>query len=747
MSALLKLEEALLQPSFFDHDIAIVGMACRFPGANTVDEFWKNLIEGRDSIEFLSPEQLSPEVSEELRNDPRYVRARGMIDKPYEMDAAFFDIGPMEAKLIDPQQRVLLETAFEALENAGHGPGSFGGRAAVFAGIEDNTYYKTEIAPFPEAEKRAGRFSVMTGNEKDFVAMRIAHKLNLKGPAVSVHTACSTSLVAVIMACKSLRQGECDMALAGGASVHFPTHDGYYFQEGGVFSPDGHCRPFDKDAQGTIFTDGAGIVVLRRLKDAIRDRDNVIAVIKGGAINNDGGDKLSFSAPSISGQSSCVIDAMADAGVDAGTLQFVEAHGTATPMGDPIEVEALRQAFRTNTQKQQFCGLGSVKSNIGHTTAAAGVASLIKTALALQNRKIPPTIHYKSPNPEIRIEDSPFYVVSRLTDWKRQQTPRRAGVSSFGIGGTNSHVILEEAPEEALAIETALGSETTSRPFEIFPVSAKTPTARDRLLADLGALQVNPRDMAFSLQNGRSRFKARGARIRLQGLSDQDTPELIVQKDKIIDDARLVFMFPGQGSQYIEMGKSLYEHFPEFRKTFDQCCHVLDREFGFGFKSFIFDAKNKDTLENTKYTQPALFVLEVSMGKMLLDWGITPDFMIGHSIGEYAAACLSGVFSLEDGLKLIAARGRLMSSLPRGKMLSVRGSLNAVLKIAANEVDVASVNSPVHCVLSGEEEKIKAVQERLEKAHLPCKLLYTSHAFHSDMMSPVVEPFWRRTRS
>ncbi len=708
-----------------DQDIAIVGMACRFPGAANIDEFWNNLVQGKESIHFFSREELSPEVPEELRDDPRLVRARGFIDKPYEMDAALFDIGPMEAKLIDPQQRLILETAYEALENAGHGPGTFQGKIAVYAGTEDNSYYKTEITPFPSAEKSAGRFAVMTGNEKDFVALRLAHKLNLKGPAVSVNSACSTSLVAVLMACKSLRNRECEMALAGGATVHFPTHDGYYYQEGGVFSPDGHCRPFDKDAQGTIFTDGVAVVALKRVSDAIRDRNPIVAVIKGGAVNNDGGDRVSFSAPSISGQSSCITDAYLDAGVSPDSIQFVETHGTATPMGDPIEVEALRQAFRKSTQRRQYCGLGSVKSNIGHTTTAAGVTSLIKTALALKNKIIPATLHFKSPNPRLNIEDSPFYIVDKLTEWKSENGPRRAGISSFGMGGTNSHAILEEAPEAPRSTEPSV-----ERPFEIFPVSAKTPTARDRLLSSLTGLTHRPRDIAFTLQNGRSRYKTRGAQIHFSSLK---TDSLTVQHSKTLEDPRLVFMFPGQGAQYIGMGRALREAFPEFRVTFDYCCEFLKRELGFDFQ-------NED-LENTQFTQPALFVIEVSLGKMLLDWGIQPDIFVGHSIGEFAAAYLAGVFSLEDGLKLIAARGRLMAALPRGSMLSVRGSMDAVKKIMGDEIDVAAINSPIHCVLAGPTEKIKELQQKFEANNLPARLLHTSHAFHSSMMDGAVEPF------
>ena len=723
------------------HDIAIIGMACRFPGGKNLDEFWANLLDGRDTITILKNEELNPNVSAELRNDPRYVRAAGLIDQPYAMDAAFFDINPMEAKLNDPQQRVLLETAWQALEHAGEGVGQIPERTAVYAGTEDNSYYKAEIAPFPEAEKRAGRFAIMTGNEKDYVAMHIAHKLNLKGPAVSVHTACSTSLVAVIMACKSLRYGECDLALAGGASVHFPTPEGYYYQEGGVFSSDGHCRPFDKEAQGTNFTDGAGVVVLKRVEDAIRDKNTIFAVIKGGAINSDGAERVSFSAPSVRGQANCIREAIADAGVDAGTIQYVEAHGTATPVGDPIEVEGLKQAFssRKDGARFQYCGLGSVKSNIGHTTAAAGVASLIKTALALKNGVIPATAHFLSPNSALDLENSPFYIVGSKLDWPRGEPRRRAGVSSFGIGGTNSHVVLEEAPP---TLETATFSE---RPFEIWPVSAKSAPQRDRLVADLTKERYWPRDIAYTLQHGRARFKHRGARVRLTELQIDDL--LVQPPQQAFEEPSVAFMFPGQGSQYIEMGKSLYEQVPEFQRTFARCCEVLSAEMGLDFKQFIFDAANQETLENTRYTQPALFAIEVSLGRMLIDWGIEPAIMLGHSIGEFVAAHLAGVFSLEDALRLIAARGRLMAELPGGRMLSVRGALETVVAAAGEPVDIASLNGPVHCVLSGNIEQIERIRARLEAAGIPCRPLHTSHAFHSAMMTPVVEPFLHVVRS
>jgi acyl transferase domain-containing protein len=724
-----------------NHDVAIIGMACRFPGAKNLEEFWANLLDGKDTITILRDEDLHPDVPDELRSDPRYVRAAGLIDEPYAMDAEFFDINPMEAKLTDPQQRILLETAWHALEHAGEGVGRMTERVAVFAGTEDNSYYRAEVMPFPEAEKRVGRFAVMTGNEKDYVAMRIAHKLNLKGPAISVHTACSTSLVAVIMACKSLRQAECDIALAGGASVHFPTPEGYYFQEGGVFSPDGHCRPFDEAAQGTNFTDGSGVVVLKRLEDAIRDRNTVFAVIKGGAINSDGGDKVSFSAPSVAGQSSCIRDALADAGVDAGTIQYLEAHGTATPVGDPIEVEALRQAFasRADRARLQYCGLGSVKSNIGHTTAAAGVASLIKMALALRHGVIPATVHFNKPNPHLDLENSPFFIVDSKLDWPKGEPARRAGISSFGIGGTNSHLVVEEAPALAAAVAQQ------ERPFEIWPVSAKAPGPRDRLLEALSQERYWPRDVAYTLQNGRALFAHRGARVRLSHLPVEDI--LVQPAMPALEDPSLVFMFPGQGSQYIEMGRSLAAHLPEFKQTFSRCCSILSAEMGIDFEAFIFNPENRETLENTRYTQPALFAIEVSLGRMLLGWGIEPAYMLGHSVGEFAAAHLAGVFELEDALRLIAARGRLMAGLPRGRMLSARGALDAVLAAAGEAVDIASVNGPVHCVLAGPDDQMERVQLRLEAAGIPCRPLHTSHAFHSAMMTPVVEPFLEVVRS
>ncbi len=717
------------------HDIAIVGMACRFPGARNIDEFWANLLDGRDSITILRSDQLSPAVPPELGDDPRYVRAAGLIDQPYGMDAEFFGVNPMEAKLTDPQQRVLLETAWQALEHAGEAVGRLPERTAVYAGTEDNSYYRSEIVVFPEAERRAGRFAVMTGNEKDYVAMRIAHKLNLKGPAVSVHTACSTSLVAVIMACKSLRYGECDLALAGGASVHFPTPEGYHYQEGGVFSSDGHSRPFDRAAQGTNFTDGSGMVVLKRIEDAIRDGNTIFAVIKGGAINSDGGEKASFSAPSVTGQANCIRDALADAGVDAGTIQYVEAHGTATPVGDPVEVQGLRVAFasRKEPQKLQYCGIGSVKSNIGHTTAAAGVAGLIKTALALRHGVIPATVHFTSPNPALDLANSPFYVVGSKLDWPRSEGRRRAGLSSFGIGGTNSHVVLEEAP----AIEEA--GRGAERPFEIWPVSAKSAAQRDRLVAGLTAERYWPRDIAHTLQYGRARFPHRGARVRLTQL---DVEDLLVQPAlQALEEPRMAFLFPGQGSQYIEMGKSLYQQLPEFRATFERCCQVLSRQMGMDFKAFIFNPANRETLEDTRYTQPALFAMEVSLGRMLVDWGIEPEWMLGHSVGEFVAAHLANVFSLEDALRLIAARGRLMAGLPRGRMLAVRGEREAVLATAAEPVDIASLNSPIHCVLSGGNEQMARIQQKLETAGIACRPLHTSHAFHSSMMEPVVAPF------
>ena len=724
-------------------DIAIIGMACRFPGARNVDEFWANLLDGKESISHLSEDELSLQVPAELRQDPLYVRAAGLIEKPFGLDAGFFGISPMEAKVTDPQHRVLLETAWHALEHAGEAGGERFGRTAVYAGVEDNSYYKSEIAPFPEAERKAGDIWLSTSNEKDYVAPKIAFKLNLRGPAISVQTACSTSLVATIMACRSLKEGDCDMALAGGASVHFPTPKGYYFQQGGTFSHDGRCRPFDKDADGTIFTDGVAVVVLKRLADALKDGNTVYAVIKGGAINNDGADRMSFTFPSIQGQTDCIAAALRNANVDAGTIQYVEAHGTATPIGDPIELDGLRQAYatRSDPSRLQYCGIGSVKSNIGHTEAAAGVASLIKTALALHHGVLPPTINFREPNPKLRLEESPFYIADTRRDWPAGQHVRRAGVSSFGFGGTNSHVILEEAP----ALVQPSVSAANTRPFEIWPVSAKSAPQRDALVASLLTEAQLPRDVAFTLQHGRGKFRFRGAQVRIPGHPAE--LKILPPKPAATQSPSIALMFPGQGSQYIEMGRSLHDQIPEFRDMFSKCCDILSGYVGVDFKTFMFDASQADTLENTRYTQPALFAIEASLGRLLLDWGVRPDVMVGHSVGEFAAAYLAGIFTLEDALKLVATRGRMVSEMPRGRMISARGSVEAVLQAAGEAVDVASINAPANCVLSGPDAQITRVQSRLEAAGIPCRPLHTSHAFHSAMMEPVVEAFEQIVRS
>lgn len=638
-----------------DRDVAIIGMAGRFPGANHVQDFWKNLIEGKDSISKFSKEQMSSEIPSELKDDPRYVCAAGVLDQPFGMDAAFFGISPSEAKLMDPQQRVLLETAWSALEDAGYSPQhEITERTGIYAGVEDNTYYRTEIQAFPDAEKRAGRFSVMTGNEKDFVALKIAHQLNLKGPAISVHTACSTSLVAVIMACRSLRSGDCDMALAGGASVHFPTPEGYYFQEGGIFSPDGCCRPFDRNAQGTVFTDGSGVVVLKRLSDAIRDKDHIYAVIKGGSINNDGADKASFSAPSVSGQSKCIANALRDSGVDPNTIQYVEAHGTATPVGDPIEVQGLRQAFAPYVSKKQFCGLGSVKSNIGHTTTAAGVISLIKTTLALKNEILPASLYFSEPNPDLDLENSPFYICGTQRPWPRGKEVRRAGVSSFGIGGTNAHVILEEAP---VVLKKTMGVAQMGqiRPFEILPVSAKSAQTRDEFMNRFA--NPNPQeipDMAFTLQNGRAEFGHRGAWVRFAG-NVQKGP-FKIQGTALADTSsfRLAFYFGQNFSKDFTLNhlRCLARYIPEFKARLSAWDASIEQGSGIRMTALL---ANSGVIE-PQVAQVVSYIVKSALAGVLIDWGIRPHFLMGQGRGELFAAQLAGVFSLEEGLKILTAR-------------------------------------------------------------------------------------------
>ena len=727
--------------------VAIVGMAGKFPGAENIAEFWKNIADGVESITVFADGDLHATVDGALRRNPQYVKARGVLAGAEQFDAAFFGIAPREAELMDPQQRVFLETCWQALEDAGYDAATYAGLIGVFAGMGNNTYYPGHVMAHPELVERVGAFQAMVGNEKDYIATRVGHRMNLKGPCVSVHTACSTSLVAVGLAFQSLRTGQCDIVLAGGCSIATPQNSGYLYQEGGMLSRDGHCRPFDAQATGTIFSNGVGVVVLKRLRDALRDGDEIWAVIRGAGINNDGADKVSFSAPSVEGQAGAIVMAQAQAGVEPETISYVEAHGTATPLGDPIEIEALTAAFRTGTARTGFCAIGSVKGNVGHLIAAAGVAGLIKTVMAMRHKMLPPSLFFENPNPAIDFAHSPFVVNRTLAPWPEGATLRRAGVSSFGVGGTNAHVIVEEAP--------AAAPSGASRPRQLLLLSARTDAALAVATQNLLAhLEKHPEatlaDVAFTLQTGRRAFAQRRAVIcrdvadALRALEALEPTRAVtrVSRGRTPD---VVFMFPGQGTQYVNMGLGLYRDEPVFRDAFDRCANLLMAEFGLDLKAAVYPGDKTDVasaqLRETGFTQPALFAVEYALALLWQSWGVEPAAMIGHSIGEFVCACLAGVFSLEDALRLVATRGRLMQALPPGAMLSVRQPAAVVAKRLGVECAIAAINGPALCVASGPEGSIQTLETALTAEGVACKRLLTSHAFHSPMMDPILAPF------
>jgi non-ribosomal peptide synthase protein (TIGR01720 family) len=729
--------------------IAIIGMACRFPGAGTPEAFWKNLREGVESITFFKDEELDrAAIAPEELKDPKYVKARATLDGIDQFDARFFDFSPREAEITDPQQRVFLECVWEALESAGHDPGRAPGPIGVYAGAGANGYLLYNLSSAGHLVGTINAFQAVIHNKNDHLATRVAYKLDLKGPAVTVQTACSTSLVAVYHACQSLLSHQCDMALAGGVTITVPQKTGYLYTERGIGSQDGHCRPFDANAQGTVGGSGAGVVVLKRLADAVADGDVIHAVIRGGAINNDGTDKVGYTAPSVSGQADVIGMAQALAGVEPESITYVEAHGTGTPMGDPIEVKALTQAFRAGgAERTGFCGLGSVKSNVGHLDTAAGMAGLIKTALALKHRELPPSLGFEKPNPEIDFAGSPFYVNAKLKPWEATG-PRRAGVSSFGLGGTNAHVILEEAPARAPS--------GPSREHQLLVLSARSAAALEsatsRLAEHLKAHpELNLADVAYTLQTGRKGFEHR--RYVVCRTVDEAAQALgTLSPDRVITRVQervsrpVVFMFPGQGSQHPGMAAALYRTEAAFRQEADRCLEHLRRKHDVDLKPLLFgtdvqDAPAAAKLEQTALTQPALFVVEYALAKLLMAWGLQPTSMIGHSVGEYVAACLAGVFTLEDALDLVATRGRLMQSCPPGAMLSVQLPEADVRPLLTPELEIAATNAPASCVVAGPTAAVEALEKQLAAKDVLARRLRTSHAFHSAMMDPIVAAF------
>ncbi|HYP40298.1 MAG TPA: SDR family NAD(P)-dependent oxidoreductase, partial [Chloroflexia bacterium] len=729
--------------------IAIVGMSGRFPGARNIAEFWQNLRDGVECISFFSDEELeSANVYPALRNDPNYVKAGGVLEDVELFDAAFFGFNPREAESIDPQQRAFLECAYETLENAGYDPETYKGLVGVYGGVSMSTYLLYNLYSNREFIELMGGFQVLIGNDKDFLSTRTSYKLNLRGPSVTIQTACSTSLVAVCMACQGLLNYETDLALAGGVAIRLPQKEGYLYRYGGISSPDGHCRVFDAKAQGTVSGNGVGIVALKRLADALDDGDNIHAVIKGFAINNDGHLKAGYTAPSVQGQAEVIATAHATAGFDPETITYVEAHGTATPIGDPIEIAALTQVFRASTDKKGYCAVGSVKSNVGHLDAAAGVSGLIKTALALQHKSIPPSLHYEQPNPAIDFANSPFYVNSTLSEWKAGETPRRAGVSSFGIGGTNAHVLLEEAP--------ARQPPGPGRPYQLLLLSARTGPALDaattRLTEHLKQhRELSLADVAYTCHSGRKAFSHR----RMLVCRDLDSavaaletldPKQVHSAQHAVENRPVAFMFPGQGAQQVNMGRELYESEPLFREQVDICAEILKADLGIDLRTLLYppDGQEEEAaqrLGQTSITQPVLFTIEYALARLWMEWGVEPQAMIGHSIGEYVAACLSGVFSLEDALSLVALRGKMIQQLPSGAMLAVPLSEEEVRPLLGRELSLAATNGPGFCTVSGPINAVDALLERLTARGVECRRLHTSHAFHSEMMDPILDAF------
>ncbi|GAB1543929.1 hypothetical protein NUACC21_66050 [Scytonema sp. NUACC21] len=729
--------------------IAIIGMAIRFPGAKNIDEFWQNLCNGVESITFFTDEELlSSGVAPSLLEKPNYVKAHGTIGDIAGFDSAFFGLSPLEAEVMDPQHRLLLECGWEALENAGYNTETYDGQIGVYAGVGFNQYLLKNLAKNHELLDSVSDFSIFIGNDKDFAPTRISYKLNLTGPSVNVNTACSTSLVAVHLACQGLLNYQCDMALAGSASIRVPQKAGYLYHTGDIFSPDGHCRAFDAQAQGTIDGSGLGIVVLKRLSDAIADGDCIHAVIKGSAINNDGSLKVGYTAPSVERQAAAIAEAQSIAGIEAKTVTYIEAHGTGTALGDPIEIAALTQVFRASSQNNHFCAIGSVKTNFGHLDTAAGIAGLIKTVLALKHKRLPPTLHFERPNPKIDLSNSPFYVNTNLLEWKTNGTPRRAGVSSFGIGGTNAHVVLEEAP--------TLEPSQESRPWQLLVISAQTSSALD--IATASILEhferypnINLADVAFTLNHGRKAFKHRRALVcqTLQeaatALKTQD-PQRVFSAVRESEKRPVVFMFPGQGSQYVNMGWEIYQNEPIFRHYIEQCSEILNSQFGWNLCNILYPPPEQEgaaaeKLKQTAITQPALFAVEYALAQLWMQWGVHPHATIGHSVGEYVAACLAGVFSLPEALVLVAKRGQLMQQLPPGTMLSVPLPAKEVEPFLSESLSLAAINGPSLCVVSGTLSAVEALQKHLAQQRVECHRLHTSHAFHSIMMEPILTLF------
>ena len=771
-------------------EVAIIGLAGRFPGSDTVEYFWENLMEGAEFISVFSGSNIQ-KLERKTNDFPKEIKAGAILDDVELFDASFFGFSPREAEMIDPQHRLFLECAWEALENAGYDSEREKRPIGVYGGIGRSTYLLYNLAP-NNLKESLGYFPTLLATDKDYAPTRVSYKLNLTGPSVSVGTACSSSLVAVHLAYKGLLSGECDIALAAGVSVKTPQNEETLCPEG--VSPDGRCFAFDARANGTIGGNGIGVVVLKRLEDAIADRDYIYATIKGSAINNDGALKVSYTAPSENAQATVIRSAQIMAEVEPETITYIETHGTGTPMGDPIEIAALKQAFQTTTNKKGYCAIGSVKTNIGHLDAAAGIASLIKTTLALHHKLLPPSLNFQTPNPQIDFENSPFYVNDKLSEWKTNGIPRRAGVSSFGFGGTNAHVILEEAPP--------IEPPAKSRPWQLLLLSAKTSSALETATANLVEhLNQHPdqnlADIAYTLQVGRRVFNHRRMVVcqnikpvqkllskagetptpqEIWSRSNEDAANALYDPKRVLNaiqeknERPVAFMFTGLGTHYVNMGWELYQTESVFREWVDRCCEILKPLLGIDLIDVLYPNQNQSNesenttqsrldlrkmlgrdreqpdaatqkLNQTYLTQPAIFAIEYALAQLWMSWGIRPVALIGYSIGEYVAACLSGVFSLEDALNLVAKRAQMIQQLPGGAMLAVPLSEAEVLPLLGEKLSLSAVNGSKLCVVAGTTDAVEELAAQLTAKNLACRQLQTSHAFHSYMMQPIADSF------
>jgi phthiocerol/phenolphthiocerol synthesis type-I polyketide synthase E len=733
--------------------VAVIGMAGRFPGSPNVDAFWQNLRDAREGITFFSDDEMRAEgVSEELLARPNYIKARGAVDGVDKFDASFFNYRARDAELMDPQIRFFLETSWEAMESSGYDFTEFKGSVGVYAGASSPSYFFHHYIKDKSVFEGSGGWHVSMLTENDFLTTHVSFRMRIRGPSMCVQTACSTSLVCVHVATQAVLNGECDMAVAGGVSIGVPSRRGYVYDEGHILSPDGHCRPFDADARGTIEGEGVGVVILKRLDRAVEDGDNILAVILATAVNNDGENKAGYTAPSVSGQAEVITEAMAVAGVDPSTITYVEAHGTGTAIGDPIELAALKEAFvgaDSEAVDQAWCAVGAVKSNVGHLDAAAGVTGFIKAVQAVRHGEIPPTLHFRQPNPKLAIEGSPFYIADRLKKWEVPGGgPRRAGVSAFGIGGTNAHAVLQQAPPREAS--------PPGRPVSLVILSTRTQRALERATDNLADwLEKNPdaslQDVAFTLQAGRRphkqrrSFLARTVPEAIQLLRSRD-PERVRTDVDPIRPTPVIYLFPGAGVQHVGMTKEVYDNEPVYREHLDRACELFRPHLGLDLRDVLFPAPGREewaaeTLFQTAITQPALFAIEYAIAKMWAHFRAPAEGLVGFSIGEYAAACIAGVMTLEDAVELVTARAALMQEMPAGGMLSVSLSEGEVRAILPAELDLCTINGPASCVVGGESGAVDAFAAHLEASEVHYTRVHTSHVSHSRMMDPILERF------